>query len=475
MLNTLEKSAEGIVGGAPTEGLNDERRRRMTKRDGSALELLLTQAAAKPQDELVAGLSGQPESIHSQELLAQVLDRANLQRALKQVRQNKGAPGIDGMTVDELPQYLRDHWLEIRAQLEAGRYQPRPVKRVDIPKPDGKTRPLGIPTVLDRFIQQAIAQVISAQWEPHFHRHSYGFRPQRSAHQAVREVQANIRAGYGWVVDTDLQAFFDQVNHDRLMARLKSRCTDAALLRLVNRYLKAGVRVAGTIKATTMGVPQGGPLSPVLANVVLDELDWELDRRGHRFARYADDCNILVRSKRAGERVMSSVTRFVGKSLRLTVNRLKSAVDRPMNRKFLGFTVSRNGVKLKVADMAIEKLKDRVRELTRRTRGTSIGAVVAELRETLLGWKAYFGIAEVLSPLRDIDKWVRRKLRCYLWKQWGTSGYRELRKRGVSVREAWHTSKSAHGPWRLSKTPALTIALPLRFFTNLGLPTLAPR
>lgn len=447
----------------------------MTKRDGSASDHLREQAAAQPQDELVAGLSGQPESIQPQALLAQVLDRANLQRAVKQVRRNQGAPGIDGMTVDELPQYLRDHWQGIRAQLEAGRYRPRPVKRVEIPKPDGKTRPLGIPTVLDRFIQQAIAQVISVQWEPHFHRHSYGFRPRRSAHQAVREVQTNIRAGYGWVVDTDLHAFFDQVNHDRLMARLKTRCPDAALMRLVNRYLKAGVSVAGAIEATTMGVPQGGPLSPVLANVVLDELDWELDRRGHRFARYADDCNILVKSKRAGERVMASVTRFIGKSLRLTVNRLKSAVDRPMNRKFLGFTVSRTGAKLKVADKAIEKLKDRVRELTRRTRGTSIGAVVAELRESLLGWKAYFGITEVLSPLRDIDKWVRRKLRCYLWKQWGPSGYRELRRRGVSVREAWHTSKSAHGPWRLSKTPALALALPLRFFTNLGLPSLAPR
>ena len=447
----------------------------MAERDGNASDHLRKQAAATPQDELVAGSSGQPESIHTQALLAHVLDRANLQRALKQVRQNKGAPGIDGMTVDELPEYLRGHWLEIRAQLEAGSYQPQPVKRVDIPKSNGKTRPLGIPTVLDRFIQQAIAQVISAQWEPHFHRHSYGFRPRRSAHQAVREVQTNIRAGYGWVVDTDLQAFFDRVNHDRLMARLKSRCTEARLLRLVNRYLKAGVSVAGTIEATTMGVPQGGPLSPVLANVVLDELDWELDRRGHRFARYADDCNILVRSKRAGERVMASVTRFIGKSLRLTVNPLKSAVDRPMNRKFLGFTVSRNGAKLKVAEKAIEKLKDRVRELTRRTRGTSIGAVVAELRETLLGWKAYFGIAEVLSPLRDIDKWIRRKLRCYLWKQWGPSGYRELRKRGVSVREAWNTSKSAHGPWRLSKTPALALALPLRLFTHLGLPNLAPR
>ncbi|MBK9521849.1 MAG: group II intron reverse transcriptase/maturase [Rhodocyclaceae bacterium] len=447
----------------------------MTKRDEIASDHLRKQAAALPQDELAAGLSGQPESIHTQALLAQVLERANLQRALKQVRQNQGAPGIDGMTVDELPKYLLHHWLGIRAQLEAGSYRPQPVKRVEIPKPDGTTRPLGIPTVLDRFIQQAIAQVISVQWEPHFHHHSYGFRPQRSAHQAVREVQASIRAGFGWVVDMDIQAFFDRVNHDRLIVRLKGRGVEASLLRLINHYLKAGVSVAGIIAATTLGVPQGGPLSPVLANVVLDELDWELERRGHRFARYADDCNIMVKSKRAGKRVMASVTRYISDSLRLTVNPLKSAVDRPMNRKFLGFTVSRNGAKLKVADKAIEKLKDRIRELTRRTRGTSIGALVAELRKSLLGWKAYFGIAEVVSPLREIDKWVRRKLRCYLWKQWGSSGYRQLRKRGVSVREAWNTSKSAHGPWRLSKTPALALALPLQFFITLGLPNVASR
>lgn len=444
-------------------------------RDGIASDHLRKQAAALSQDELVAGSCEQPESIQTQVLLAQVLERANLQRALKQVRQNKGAPGIDGMSVDELPEYLRHNWPELRAQREAGTYRPRPVKRVEIPKPDGKRRPLGIPTVLERFIQQAIAQVISAQWEPHFHHHSDGFRPQRSAHQAVREVQANVRGGYRWVVDMDLQAFFDRANHDRLMARLKSRCPDADLLRLINRFLKAGVCVAGRIEATSMGVPQGGPLSPVLANVVLDELDWELERRGHRFDRYADDCNILVNSKRAGERVMAGVARYVSDTLRLTVNPLKSAVDRPMNRKFLGFTVSRNGARLKVADQAIDKRKDRIRELTRRTRGIRIGALVAELRDTLLGWKAYFGIAEVLSPLREIDKWVRRKLRCYLWKQWGPAGYRELRKRGVSVREAWNTRKSAHGPWRLSKTPALSIALPLRFFTNLGLPSLAPR
>ena len=447
----------------------------MTKSNGNASDLRPRPAAAQPPDEPVAGSHEQPESIPPSALLAQVLERANLQRALKQVRRNKGAPGIDGMTVDELPEYLLHHWLEIRAQLETGQYRPQPVNRVDIPKGDGKTRPLGIPTVLDRFIQQAIAQIISAQWEPHFHPHSYGFRPNRSAHQAIRHVQATIRQGYGWVVDMDLQSFFDRVNHDRLMARLKTRTPDADVLRLINRFLKAGVVVDGKTEATPTGVPQGGPLSPVLANVVLDELDWELDRRGHRFARYADDCNILVKSRRAGERVMASVTRLVSDSLRLTVNPLKSAVDRPWKRKFLGFTVSRNDKKLKVADKAIDKLKDRVRELTRRTRGNRIEVIAAELRESLLGWKAYFGIAEVLSPLRDIDKWIRRKLRCYIWKQWGPAGYRELRKRGVTVREAWNTSKSAHGPWRLSKTPALALALPLRYFEKLGVPSLAAR
>ena len=404
-----------------------------------------------------------------------IVTRANLQRALKQVRQNDGAPGIDGMSVDELPDYLRHHWPEIRAQLVAGRYRPQPVRRVEIPKPDGRKRLLGIPTVLDRFIQQAIAQVVQAQWEPHFHPRSYGFRPQRSAHQAVRQLQADIREERRWVVDLDLEAFFDRVNHDRLVARLRRHVPDRELVRLINRYLKAGVRVGTRIEPTTMGVPQGGPLSPVLANVVLDELDWELDRRGHRFARYADDCNIVVGSERAGVRAMASVTRFIEDSLRLTVNARKSAVDRPWNRKFLGFTVSRNGTKLKVADQAIEKLKGRVRELTRRTRGHRLLDIVAELRETLLGWKAYFGIAEVLSPLRDIDKWIRRKLRCYHWKQWGRAGYRELRRRGVSVQEAWHTAKSAHGPWRLSQTPALALALPARYFSSLGLPSLAAR
>ncbi|MGQ0525619.1 MAG: group II intron reverse transcriptase/maturase [Betaproteobacteria bacterium] len=281
------------------------------KSDRNASDNRLVPAVAVPRDEPVAGEPESPESIANYTLLECVLTRENLRRALRQVRQNQGAPGIDGMSVDELPEYLRHRWPEIRAQLIAGRYRPQPVRRVEIPKPDGRKRLLGIPTVLDRFIQQAIAQVVSAQWEPHFHERSYGFRPRRSAHQAVRQLQADIREDRRWVVDLDMEAFFDRVNHDRLMDRLKRQVGDRSLLLLINRYLKAGVRVGENTEATTMGVPQGGPLSPVLANVVLDELDWELDRRGHRFARYADDCNIVVGSERAGARVMRSVKRFI--------------------------------------------------------------------------------------------------------------------------------------------------------------------
>ncbi len=428
---------------------------------------------ATPADEPIAGKRQSNPSLETSTLMTEVLHKENLKRALERVKRNKGAPGIDGMTVDELGAHLKAHWPSIRAQLVAGTYQPKPVKRVEIPKPDGRKRQLGIPTVVDRFIQQAIAQIVQRQWEPHFHPNSYGFRPGRNAHQAMRHAQATIRQGYGWVVDIDLEAFFDRVNHDRLMVRVRQHVDAPDVLQLINRFLKGGVQVDGQTQATLQGVPQGGPLSPVLANVVLDELDWALDARGHRFARYADDCNIFVKSQRAGERVMHNVTRYVRDSLRLTVNAQKSAVDRPTNRKFLGFTVSKRGARIKVADKAIEKLKDTIRELTRRTRGHRLIDIVQELKTALNGWKAYFGIAEVLSPLREIDKWVRRRLRCYAWKQWGSAGYRELRKRGVSVREAWNTSKSAHGPWRLSKTPALSLALPAKLFRQMGLPELA--
>ncbi len=453
------------------------------KRDGSASDKhnvahaavpppLLT--VATPVDEPIAGKPQSTPSSQISTLMAEVLHKENLKRALERVKRNKGAPGIDGMTVNELGAHLKANWPGIRAQLADGSYRPKPVLRVEIPKPDGRKRLLGIPTVVDRFIQQAVAQVVQQQWEPHFHPNSYGFRPGRNAHQAMRHAQATIRQGYGWVVDIDLEAFFDRVNHDRLMVRVRKHVDAPDVLKLINRFLKGGVQVDGQTQATIQGVPQGGPLSPVLANVVLDELDWKLQSQGHRFARYADDCNIFVKSKRAGERIMLNVTRYLRDLLRLTVNAEKSAVDRPANRKFLGFTVSKRGARIKVADKAIDKLKDTIRELTRRTRGHRLVDIVQELKTALNGWKAYFGIAEVLSPLREIDKWVRRRLRCYAWKQWGSAGYRELRKRGISVREAWNTSKSAHGPWRLSQTPALSLALPLKLFRQMGLPELAP-
>lgn len=445
------------------------------QRNGTASAKQLTLPLVTPGDEPASGKREDSHSVQPSPWMARVLSRDNLNRALKQVRRNKGAPGIDGMTVDALPDYLRQHWPAIRQQLLRQTYRPKPVRRVTIPKASGGSRPLGIPTVLDRFIQQAIAQVIQQAWEPRFHPHSYGFRPGRSAHQAVRYGQSCARQGRNWVVDLDLKAFFDRVNHDRLMARLKRHTPDKPLLRLINRYLKAGVQIDHHKEPTPEGVPQGGPLSPVLANVVLDELDWELERRNLKFARYADDCQIYVGSRRAGERVMVSLTRFIEDSLRLTVNARKSAVDRPWKRNFLGFTLSRKGQRLKVADKALDKLKTQIRILSRRTRGHSLARVLADLKETLLGWKAYFDKAEVLSPLRDLDKWIRRRMRSYVWKQWGRRGYRELRKRGVPVKLAWNTAKSAHGPWRLSHSPALRQALPARLFRSYGLPELAVR
>jgi len=417
----------------------------------------------------------EPKSTFCSSLLTRVLERNNLVRALKQVRRNKGAPGIDSMTVDELPDFLSQHWPRIRQQLIDGVYSPKPVKRVEIPKPDGGKRKLGIPTVLDRFIQQAIAQILQEEWDSDFHDNSYGFRPNRNAHQAIRYAQTTLQQGYHWVIDCDLEAFFDRVNHDLLMMQLKDKHQDPSLLRLINRYLKAGVRIDGMTKASIEGVPQGGPLSPILSNIVLNQLDWELSTRGHRFVRYADDFVVFVKSQGAGERVMQSLQRYLGDSLRLKVNAQKSAVDRPWNRTYLGFTFSRRGLKIKVSNKALLKLKATVRMLSRRTRGHSLLQVIAEIKKSLLGWKAYFDIAEVLSPLRDLDKWIRRRLRSYVWKQWGRKGYRMLRRLGVKRQLAWNTAKSAHGPWRLSASPALYYAMPNKYFMNLGLPELVAR
>jgi RNA-directed DNA polymerase len=427
-------------------------------------------------DETVVGKTEEDAPVEGGRLRERVIERENLRQALKQVKRNGGSPGVDGMTVEELPSYLRQHWPGIRQALLEGTYEPAPVRRVEIPKDGGGVRALGIPTVLDRFIQQALLQVLQTEWEGSFSEQSFGFRPGRSAHQAISCAQGYLRQGYSWVVDLDLEKFFDRVNHDKLMSRVRGRTQDRRVWRLIDRYLKAGVLVGGHYQPTSEGAPQGGPLSPLLANLLLDGLDKELERRGHRFVRYADDCNIYVRSVRAGQRVLASVTRYLEKELKLQVNVTKSAVERPWRRKFLGvgFTAFRPH-RRRVAESAIERFKAEVRRLRGRTRGVNLSRVIAELRTYLMGWKGYFGYSETQSVFKELDSWTRRRLRCYLWKQGGRRRYRELRARGVSRELAWNTVKSAHGPWRISRSPALAFALPAEYFSSLGLPSLSRR
>ena len=408
-----------------------------------------------------------------------VVERANLKKALAQVKRNKGAGGIDGMTVDDLPAYLKEHWLTLRAQLLEGTYRPQPVRRVEIPKASGGIRALGIPTVLDRFIQQAMMQVLQADWDRTFSEASFGFRPGRSAHQAVERAQQYIASGHDVVVDVDLEKFFDRVNHDILMGLIAKRVTDKRILKLVRGFLTAGVLDGGLVGPTEEGTPQGGPLSPLLSNLMLDVLDKELEERGHRFVRYADDCNIYVRSQRAGERVMASIETFLAKRLKLKINKAKSAVAKPSVRKFLGFSfTSRRELRRRIAPQAIARFKSRVQELTRRTRGASLPQIAKELSVYLVGWRGYFGFCETPSVLRHLDQWTRRRLRAVAWQQWrrGRTRYAQLRRRGVGRDLAAQTAGSPHGPWRLSNSPALTIALSnASFSVSLKLSSLASK
>ncbi|BCF95670.1 group II intron reverse transcriptase/maturase [Paraburkholderia sp. PGU19] len=411
-------------------------------------------------------------------LMEEVCERENLQQALKRVKANKGAPGVDGMTVQALPAYLREHWPSIKDALLNGTYKPQPVRRVEIPKPDGGgVRKLGIPSALNRLVQQAVLQVLQRQWDPTFSDSSYGFRPGRSAHQAVARAQGYIQAGHGWVVDLDLAQFFDRVNHDILMSRVASRISDKRMLKLIRAFLTAGVMEHGLVGATDEGTPQGGPLSPLLSNLMLDDLDKLLEQRGLRFVRYADDCNVYVRSERAGQRVMMGLKAFLTGKLKLTVNEAKSAVAPPHTRKFLGFTFSsREQVKRRIAPKALTRFKERIRELTQRTRGISVDQMIGTLKRYLTGWRGYFGFCETPSVLKRLDEWIRRRIRCFFWKQWkrGRTRFKELTARGVSRDLAARTVGSPHNAWRLSCSPALGLALPNRYLRSLGLPSVGP-
>src|SRR5580658_9152340 len=429
----------------------------------------------REESESLRTTSASESPARTDRMMEEIVERENLKVALRRVKANKGSPGIDGMTVEKLSGPLKEHWPVIREQLLSGTYRPKPVKRVEIPKPNGGVRKLGIPTVLDRFLQQAVMQVLQQRWDPEFSDHSYGFRPGRSAHQAVAQAQQYIAEGCGWCVDLDLEKFFDRVNHDRLMARIAKRVDDKRLLKLIRAFLNAGVMENGLLSPSVEGTPQGGPLSPLLSNLVLDELDQELERRGHRFVRYADDCNIYVRSERAGQRVMESITRFITQKLKLKVNEAKSAVARPQERKFLGFSFTTGpDIKRRIAPKSLERFKRRIRDITQRVKGVSMKTTMEVLAPYMRGWRSYFGFCETPEVLVGLTRWVRLRLRAALWRQWKTPRRRRaaLLELGVRPRLASNTAGSGLGPWYLAKAKALSVGLSNAYFKSLGLPSL---
>jgi RNA-directed DNA polymerase len=411
-------------------------------------------------------------------LMENVVSRDNMMTAYHRVRSNKGAPRIDGMTVGELKAHLVECWPHIREELLEGRYMPQPVRKVEIPKPGGGVRMLGIPTVMDRLIQQALHQVLMPLFDPDFSEHSYGFRPGRSAHHAIQAARRHVASGRRWTVDVDLEKFFDRVNHDILMSRISRKVKDRQVLRLIRRYLQAGMLEGGIVSQRSEGTPQGGPLSPLLSNILLDELDKELEKRGHAFCRFADDCNVYVQSRRAAERVMASMTQFLEGRLKLKVNVAKSAVDRPWNRTFLGYSMTwHKNPRIKVAASSVERLKAGLRQIFRRGRGKSLLQVIEESRPKLRGWIAYFRIAEVQGIFEDLDGWIRRKLRCILWRQWKRTytRARKLMQRGLPEKVAWKSATNGRGPWWNSGAAHMHNAFRKSFFDKLGLVSLVDR
>lgn len=412
-------------------------------------------------------------------MMERILARPNLLQAIKRVEKNKGSHGVDQMTTKDLRNHLMENWTAILDSLRSGTYQPKPVRRVEIPKPNGGTRKLGIPTVTDRFIQQAIAQQLTLVFDPTFSESSYGFRPNRRAHTAVKQAKAYMEEGYRWVVDMDLEKFFDKVNHDRLMAKLATEIDDKALLRLIRQFLRAGVLENGLVRPITEGAPQGGPLSPLLSNIVLDELDKELESRGHRFVRYADDFHIYVKSKRAGERVMKSVTSFIEKKLRLKVNREKSAVDRPWKRKLLGFSFTNNKKqpKTRLAKQTIKRFKSRIRELTSRKQRIAMEQRIAKLNSYLNGWLGYYQLIDTPSKLKELESWLHRRLRMIRWKEWKLprTKVRKLISFGISPKKAYEWGNSRKAYWRVAKSPILHKALGTAYWADLGLKSISTR
>jgi RNA-directed DNA polymerase len=404
-----------------------------------------------------------------------VVERGNLMLAYQRVVQNKGAAGVDDVTVAELKDHLKQHWPQIKAKLLAGAYVPSAVRRVDIPKPAGGVRTLGIPTVVDRLIQQALHQVLSPIYEPEFSEASYGFRPGRNAHQALKAAQQHVAAGKRWVVDMDLEKFFDRVNHDCLMSKLADKIDDARVLKLIRHYLEAGMMAEGLVSPRTEGTPQGGPLSPLLSNIVLTELDRELERRGHAFCRYADDCNVYVRSQKAGERVLASLTRFISERLKLKVNAAKSAVDEPWRRKFLSYSITWHPKpQLRIARPSLIRVTERVRALLRGARGRSVSQTIEQLNPLLRGWAAYFKLTRAKQALEMLDGWIRRKLRCVLWRQWKRvrARARNLMKRGLTEERAWRSAGNQRGPWFNAGASHMHEAFPKSWFDRLGLVSL---
>lgn len=404
-----------------------------------------------------------------------VVERCNLWQAYERVMRNKGAAGVDGLTVFELKAWLQQHWPSVKAALLKGDYMPTAIRKVDIPKPNGGVRTLGIPTVLDRLIQQALLQVLQPEFESEFSEHSYGFRPGRNAWQAVQRAQGYIREGRRWVVDLDLEKFFDRVNHDILMSRIARKVKDERVLKLIRRYLEAGMMSDGIVSSRTQGTPQGGPLSPLLSNILLTDLDRELERRGHRFCRYADDCNIYVSSKAAGQHATDAVTAYLEKKLKLRVNRDKSAVARPWDRKFLGYSVTwHKQARLKIADSSLKRLKDKVREIVVGNASRNLADAIEALNPVLRGWTSYFRLIEVKRVLEDLDSWIRRKLRCLLWRQWKRPATRNkrLQARGLDGTRAWKSASNGRGPWWNAGASHMNAAYPKRFFDALGLVSL---